>query len=61
MKKIKLRRWVKVLLIAIVVILLGLLIFAAIKRYDDLAKECDAARGYTCTIYDMRQFSINKR
>ena len=40
-------------------LLMILMLFKGIsKRYDDLYKQCDESRGYTCSYYDMRQFSI---
>lgn len=58
MKKIKLRMWVKVVLIILIFVLIVLSIKNIVKDYNEKAKNCDAARGYTCSYYDIRQFAI---
>ena len=61
-KKRRLKKWVKVVLGILEFILFSLMILMLFKgiskRYDDLYKQCDESRGYTCSYYDMRQFSI---
>lgn len=34
------------------------LIHIGIQKIDKIGKECDEARGYTCSYYDIRQYSI---
>lgn len=63
-KKLKLRKWVKITLTIFIAVLTIQILSSAIKsmadRYDELYKECDESRGYTCSYYDMRQYSIGK-
>ena len=63
-KKRRLKKWVKVtlnILCAIsVFIILALLIKKGVNDFEDLAKQCDKEYGYTCTYYDIRQYSLGK-
>ncbi len=62
--KRRLRKWVKVtlhiLLIIIIGLILGLIFKKGIDDFDDLARKCDQDRGYTCSYYDVRQYSLGK-
>lgn len=63
-KKYRLKKWVKVtlnILCAIsVFIILALLVKKGVNDFEDLAKQCDKEYGYTCTYYDIRQYSLGK-
>lgn len=60
MKKLKLRKWVKVM-IAIILSIIAILVLShfilnSIKEFDNYAKECDKAKGSTCTYYEVQKF-----
>lgn len=63
-KRYRLKKWVKVTLAILEVIFIGLLLgFILVKGandFDELARQCDQDRGYTCTYYDIRQYSLGK-
>lgn len=63
-KKYRLKRWVKVTLNILctisVFIILALLVKKGVNDFEDLAKQCDKEYGYTCTYYDIRQYSLGK-
>lgn len=63
-KKRKLKKWVKVTLKIILIIIIGLILGQIIKKgfnnYEKLASQCDREHGYTCSYYDIRQFSLGK-
>ena len=62
--KRKLRKWVKVtlniLLTISICLILGLIIKKGVDNFEELAKQCDQDRGYTCSYYDIRQYSLGK-
>lgn len=62
MKKRRLKRWVKVTLWGLGVLALGglfyLFIDTASNTYNDMYEACDNAKGYTCSYYEARQYSI---
>jgi hypothetical protein len=62
--KRKLKKWVKVTLNILLTILIGLILGFILKKgiddFDELAKQCDLDRGYTCSYYDVRQYSLGK-
>lgn len=58
MKKYHLKPLGKIILGLIFIIIFIYLIHLGIKRIDRIAQECDEARGYTCSYYDIRQYSI---
>ena len=60
MKRRRLKWWVKPALTSIAILILTALMITAIERYNRLAKECDNARGYICTHYDIHQYSIGR-
>ncbi len=64
MKKRKLKTWVKITLIIILTItfglILGLIITKGINNFKELARQCDQDRGYTCSYYEIRQYSLGK-
>lgn len=64
MKKLKLKPWVKKTLLIILTItiglILGLIIKKGVENFEELARQCDQDRGYTCSYYDIRQYSLGK-
>ena len=62
--KRKLKKWVKVTLNILLTILIGLILGFILKKgiddFDERAKQCDLDRGYTCSYYDVRQYSLGK-
>lgn len=60
-KKLKLRKQWKVLLGVLIIAGIIKLFSFAITNFNQLAKDCDKAKGYTCTIYDVQQFNIRGR
>ena len=63
-KKRKLKTWVKVTLTILLTITIGLILGLIIKKgvddFEELARQCDQDRGYTCSYYDIRQYSLGK-
>jgi len=59
-RKYRLKKWVKVTLAISVFIILALLVKKGVNDFEDLAKQCDKEYGYTCTYYDIRQYSLGK-
>ena len=60
MKKLKLRKWVKVM-IAIILSIIAILVLShfilnSIMNFDDYAEQCDKEKGSTCTYYDVERF-----
>ncbi len=59
-KKRRLKRWVRVTIgVLITLIFFGILtyfIVGGINNFNELAKECDSARGYTCSYYEINQY-----
>lgn len=64
MKKLKLKPWVKktltVLLTTTIVLVLGLIVKSEVGDFKELASQCDQDHGYTCSYYDIRQYSLNR-
>lgn len=59
-KKRKLTNFGKKLLIFIILIITALIFKAINKGYNDLkeqAKKCDLTKGYTCCLYEIRNFN----
>lgn len=63
-KKRKLKTWVKVTLTILLTIIIGLILGLIIKKgvddFEELARQCDQDRGYTCSYYDIRRYSLGK-
>ena len=63
-KKRKLKTWVRVtptiLLTIIIGLILGLIFKKGVDDFEELARQCDQDRGYTCSYYDVRQYSLGK-
>lgn len=49
--KRKLRKWVKVVIILIILGTLVLLIEKGLSNYSDYLEKCDIQKGYTCNIF----------
>ena len=62
--KCKLRKWVKVTLAILFTIIIALILIFVITKgaenFEELAIQCDKDRGYTCSYYDIRQYSLGK-
>ena len=58
MKRRRLRRWVKVTLVGLMVVLVGAMFSITMERYNNMYEQCDNAKGYTCSYYEARQFLI---
>lgn len=62
--KRKPKKWVRVTLTILLTILIGLILGLILKKgiddFDELARQCDQSKGYTCTYYDIRQYSLGK-
>lgn len=60
--KRKLRKWVKntlvIIAIIIFVIIIGLIINIGMNNFNELARQCDEAKGYTCSYYEVRQYGL---
>lgn len=61
-KRRRLKRWVRVTLKVIVflvaALLLTLLFMKATNDLNDMYEACDNAKGYTCSYYEARLYSI---
>lgn len=57
MKKLKLKRWVKVVIGIIVVFMLGISIKKVVDINNDMLTKCDNAKGYTCSYYEARLYA----
>ena len=64
MKKCKLKTWVQVTLTILLTITIGLILGLILKKgvddFEELARQCDQDRGYTCSYYEVRQYSLGK-
>lgn len=63
-KKRRLKKWVKVTLSILSTIIVGfilaLILMKGANNFEELAKQCDKDRGYICSYYDVRQYSLGK-
>lgn len=58
-KRRRLRSWVKVTLAVIIGgVVLGLVLSEGLSRLDEMYEKCDNAKGYTCSYYEARLYSI---
>lgn len=58
-KKRRLRSWVKVTLAVIIGgVIMGLVLAEGLKGLDEMYEKCDNAKGYTCSYYEARLYSI---
>lgn len=64
MKKRKLRKWFKytlsVLVTIFITIVLTMIFKQEMKLLNDMAHQCDAEKGYMCSYYEIRQYSLGK-
>lgn len=63
-KRYRLKKWVKVtlniLLTIIICLILGLMFKKGINDFEEIARQCDRDRGYYCSYYEVRQYSLGK-
>lgn len=63
-KKRRLKRWVRVTLIILFIIISSFILASLIDKnltdYDKMAAGCDEEYGHTCSYYEVRQFSLGK-
>lgn len=63
-KKRRLKKWVKNTLYILLTIVIGLILGLILKKgaddFEKLARQCDSDRGYTCSYYEVRQYSLGK-
>jgi len=56
-KKRKIKTWVRVTLTILLTIIIGLILGLIIKKgvddFEEIARQCDKDRGYTCSYYDV--------
>ena len=61
-KRRRLKRWVrvtlKVIAFLVAALLLALLFIKANNDLNDMYEACDNAKGYTCSYYEARLYSI---
>ena len=61
-KRRRLKRWVrvtlKVIAFLVAALLLALLFMKASNDLNDMYEACDNAKGYTCSYYEARLYSI---
>ena len=58
-KRRRLRPWVKVtMLTTICGLVLGFVLVKGLNGLNDMYEECDNAKGYTCSYYEARLYSI---
>ena len=60
MKRLKLRKWVLVVLAFIIFLIFLISLRCIYERYNKLFNECDSEKGYSCSYYEMRQYSLGK-
>lgn len=62
--KRRLKKWVRYTLYTLLIIALGfifaLILKSGVDNFDRIAQECDKDRGYTCSYYEVRQYSLGK-
>ncbi len=58
--KLKLKKRVKVTLVIITTLIFTNLIMEGAKYFEKLANQCDEDKGYICSYYDIRQYSLGK-
>lgn len=60
MKKLKLRKWVKVAMaiisLVIIAIILTHFILTSINDFNENSMQCDQAKGSTCSYYEVQKF-----
>lgn len=60
--KVRLRKWVKVVLNILSVLAVSGIFFLLLgmisNRYNDIYEACDSAKGHMCDYYEARQYAI---
>lgn len=60
MKKIKLRKWVKVaiatILLVIIAIILTHFLLNSLSYFNNSAMQCDQLKGNTCSYYEVQKY-----
>lgn len=61
-KKLKLKNGLKKtpFILMIITIILIIMIVKGVNNFKMLANDCDNNKGYTCTYYEIRQYSLRK-
>lgn len=63
-KKLKFKQSVKNTFATAVLIVVGILTLNSIKTaidiYTELARQCDEQKGFICSYYDIKQYSLGK-
>lgn len=58
-KRRRLRPWVKVTMLTVVCgLVLGFVLVKGLEGLNNMYEECDNAKGYTCSYYEARLYSI---
>lgn len=58
--KKKYKRILNIVLTIILFLILGLMFKKGINDFEELARQCDQDRGYYCSYYEVRQYSLGK-
>lgn len=58
MKKLKLKKWVKIIISIVIIVLIGIAMKKVVDKNNDMLNECDNAKGYTCSYYEARLYAI---
>lgn len=65
MKKRRLKKWVKYALGSLatisVVMILTMIFKQEMKSFNDVAQQCDLKKGYACSYYEIRQYSLKQK
>lgn len=60
MKKLKLRKWVKVAIVTILLVIIAIIlthfILTSINDFNESSIQCDQAKGSTCSYYEVQKF-----
>ena len=54
-KRLRLRKWAKIVINILIIILFILLINITINTTKEKAKRCDIEKGHTCSIYELNK------
>ena len=63
-KKLRLRNWIKVvllvLLVVIAVVTIAKLVYNSSNNFEKYANMCDQEKGSICSYYEVRNYMLNK-
>lgn len=63
-RKRRLKKWVKyclnIALLISIAIIFAILVHSQLNNYSKVARQCDREKGYTCSYYEIRQYSLGK-